>query len=597
MKTSIKIIFSALCLFALSACGQQNPPSLQDRVTDSAPPVQTEISYTGTIQSFGVDVYQDGTHKIIMDNGATVVIQSPTINLNTYIGKKVTITGSMQKLIDNKSEVFTVTKIELSGIDTNAETTDYSNQKFGFQFKYPALWEINEEPSDITFGSNGTQWAKIEVINTELGLSVYVKSKEVEDGTPVTIGGQSSIRYILPDEIRIYTPNDSAKKVYKIIFYINNASPDSESQKTLFYNFLETFSLLTGKTTETGDKCGGTDNIACKDGYVCELDSGEDNANGICVLSDTKGANPDCPYIPKPANCVNYEAKNLNKNGCPTSYTCLDKPADAAPLPSPPADVPKPLSDTTNTDPAVKPVEAPVPDPAPTSDIKTSPDTASVAPASSGLGSVANDVATDFMKNKDKILTDKDQVIRFEVAEEQSLVAVVYSESGKNYRTLYAYAKSADGYDFTKKVQYEAGVDKDWVVTDGTDIVINTDKKIISASDTSAAPQIVLKDMRLYENGYKNFSLQYPKSWYYKSFGSIENSIWTVGFGDKSLSSISDAIITVAVLDGAGTGLAKEDGDKYSAEVNRDAGSHFVISGPLTSKDTIDKMATTVVQK
>ncbi|HEY5141119.1 MAG TPA: hypothetical protein VIJ25_17660, partial [Methylococcales bacterium] len=344
-----------------------------------------------------------------------------------------------------------------------------------------------------------------------------------------------------------------AKKVYKIIFYINSTSPDSESQKTLFYNFLETFSLLTGKTAETGDKCGGPDNTACKEGYVCELDSGEDKANGVCVLSDNKGASPDCPYIPKPANCVNYEAKNLNKNGCPTSYTCLDKPADVAPLPpSAPADAPKPLSDATITDPAVKPVEASAPTPAPVSDIKTSPDTASVAPVSSGLGSVANDVASTFMKNKDKILTDKDQIIRFEVAEEQNLVSVIYSEGGKNYRTLYAYAKSADGYDFTKKVQYEAGVDKDWVVTDGTDIVINTDKKIISANDTNAAPQIVLKDMRLYENGYKKFVLQYPKSWYYKSFGSIENSIWTVGFGNKSLDSITDAVITVAVLDGVG---------------------------------------------
>jgi len=571
MKKFSAILFALISISLLSACGDDTPPSLEDRVGDAQDQIQIVKSYTGTIEAFGVDIYQDGTHKIVTDDNQTVVIQSPTINLNNFVGKKVTVTGSMQKLIDNKGEVFTVGKIELQNAAGTGETTEYNNQKFGFQFSYPSVWELNEESSGITFRSTGIDWVKIEVIsNVESGLDEYVKTKEVEDGTPVTIGAQRSLRYIDGKEIRIYVPNDSKKKIYKITF-LNNESADTEANKTLFYSFLETFTPLVSKTVE-GEKCGGTENVLCAEGFRCELNSGDEDAEGICVSVTEADINPDCPYVPVPAGCVNYEAKSFNNNKCPTSYTCLDKPDEGKPV----------VPDAKTVTP-----ETAAPDTTP--DTSAKPDTS----ASAASNSEVTAVISAFSSNKDTLPANA-ATQRYEVVVEQSIIAVNYTVDEKKYRAVYEYAPSGSGYSFTKKSGYEEGTDRDWVIKDGEEIKINFDRKIVNADDTSVTPQVVLKDMRLYENSYKSFSLQFPNSWYYRSFGGIDDSIWTVGFGPKSINTVSDSAVTVEILEGAGTPKKELSSDKYTAVVARDEDSHFFIEGPLTMKDMIDKMADTI---
>ena len=320
MKTIIKIFFVITLLFTLVGCGEK-PPTLEDRMADLED--QDLKSYTGVIETFDIDIYQDGTHQIRVDEDEMIIIQSPTINLNNYIGKEVTVEGSMQKLIDNKSEVFTVEKIKLEEAGGSGEFNEYENKRFGFRFTYPDIWELFEDVSGITLRGNGVNWVTIDVFNTDVELDDFIASHEIEDGTPVTIGGQRSLRYIESDEIRIYSPNASKEKIYKITF--QDSEEDNEAQKDLFYSFLESFTILISKTKE-GEKCGGEENLICPEDFRCELESGEEDAEGICVPVDEASANLDCPFVPAPSGCLEYEAKSFNKDGCPTSYECLDEP-------------------------------------------------------------------------------------------------------------------------------------------------------------------------------------------------------------------------------------------------------------------------------
>ena len=175
-------------------------------------------------------------------------------------------------------------------------------------------------------------------------------------------------------------------------------------------------------------------------------------------------------------------------------------------------------------------------------------------------------------------------------------MAVTYSISGEKYRALYEYKPSPEGYIFAEKAMYKEGETRDWVLESGNDIKFLYDKKIVDTG-TDAVPRVVLKDMRLYENSFKNFSLQYPASWYYRSFGAVNSTIWTVGFGNKPIDSVSDSVVTVVILAGAGNNEESLMGESYSVETARDAESHFLIKGPLSMKDAIDKMADTLAQK
>lgn len=546
MKTAIKILLIIPLIFALLGC-EPKPPDLEDRITDNQEDVK---SYIGVIESFEIDIYQDGTHQIRTEEDEVIIIQSPTINLNNYLDKKVIITGSMQKLIDNKSEVFTVEEIKLEEADENGEVVEYENPRFGFRFKYPNLWELFEDTNGLTFRGNGINWVTIDIFNTDTELDEFVASHEIEDGTPVTIGGQRSLRYIESKEIRIYIPNSSKEKIYRITFY--NEEED-EVQNELFYSFLESFSLIISKIKE-GEKCGGEENLTCGEGFRCELESGEENAEGICVAVDDVDIDLNCPYVSTPPDCLEYKAKSFNKEGCPTSYVCLD---DGEPENS-----------------AEEPEEE----------------------TSSSQSSVIDDLLSTFIKYQDKILSSGAEILQFEIVEEQNLLAVIYLLEDQKYRTLFSYEPVSNEFSFIRKAHFEEGEERDWVIVEGEDIRIKYDRKIIKVGGSQSNIQIIREDMRLYENSHKDFSMQYPKDWYYRSFGAIGDTIWAVGFADESLDYFSDAIISVVILEGEGEGRKEMKGDHYTVEVNRDEDSHFFLKGPLEMKDTIDAMAKTILQ-
>jgi len=559
MKKTAIIISAFLSLLLLAGCGEKLP-DLEDRVVEDG-----QTAYTGIIEPIEINIYQDGTHKIITDSGE-VIIQSSKVNLNHYLDKKVTVSGAMQKLIDNKGEVFTVEKVTLEEAGGSGESVVYENKRFGFRFEYPDLWELLEDTDGLTLRGNGVNWVTLDIFNTEADLDDFITSYEIEDGTPVTIGGQRSIRYIDSREIRIYTPNASKGKIYKITF--DQSQEDSDAHKELFYTFLESFDILASQVKE-GEKCGGEENLTCPEEYRCELESGEVNAEGICVPVDEAVSESDCPFIATPADCGHYEAVSFNKDGCPTSYECLDEPGDDMKPSSGEPDGPS--SGAEGTD---------------------------LPPENEGADSRAESesVVAVFSKYQSKILPLDAEVSQFEIVQEQSLLGVVYTVDEKRFRSLFAYEPSANEYNFNRLAYYEEGEDRDWILLEGEEVSITHDKEVIKVGGTASGTQIISSDMRLYENPHKDYSVQYPKNWYYRSFGPIENTAWTVGFAKESLDSVFDALIVLRVLDEPSAGKKEMKGDTYLVEAPRDSDSHFLLEGNLEFKETIDEMAETIIQ-
>lgn len=279
MKKHIVIILLALSIFTLSAC-KNTPPSLNDRIIDTDEILEVQgNNYSGTIKQLELNLYRQGTHILEDESGKEILIQSQTINLNKYIGKNVTLKGDIAEVLGDENPAINVTEITIEG-EEEFDIKEYRSVKFGFQFDYISMWELAENDKDIVLSESNNIWLKIESFYSELGIDEFTKKNEIENGTPITIGAQRSLRYISGDKTYIYITNSSKNKVYKITF--NPEEKTINKEKEYFYNLLETFELIISEE-KNGDECGGPRKLQCEEGYRCELSSGEKYAKGICI--------------------------------------------------------------------------------------------------------------------------------------------------------------------------------------------------------------------------------------------------------------------------------------------------------------------------
>jgi hypothetical protein len=371
-----------------------------------------------------------------------------------------------------------------------------------------------------------------------------VASREIEDGAMVTVGGQRSFRYMEGAKVRLYVPNASRKRVYRIAF------SGGESDSSSFYAMLESFTILEGKATG-GEKCGGPENLFCAEGFRCELSGDEVDAEGGCVPVGDEKSQPECPFLAKPAGCSNVKPRSMGRNGCPTSYICADAPTDGTP---------KPVSDATPS------------------------------------GSSADEVVAAFHTAQSGLLPAGAKVDQFEIVVEQGLLAVVYALDSKKSRVLYGFDSQAGGMEFNRLASFKVGTDRDWVLVDGKDVKVTFEKKIIKSGADLSTPKVVGASMRLYENVIKGFSIQYPKDWYYRSFGAVQGKVWAVGFSDKPFERYAESVIFLVIDKGESAGGQEVKSDRYRIEAPRDGTSHFVLNGPLGMRDELDTMIGTLAQ-
>ncbi len=559
MKKLLQTLLIYLSLILLVACGG-NPPDINNRGGE-----KKVTSYTGVIEAIDLSVYKEGTHELKTEDGDILTIESPKINLNNYINKKVLVKGLLRTLIDNKTQVLTVDEIELKDIDTLSEWLDFKDKKMGYTFSYPPFWQLVDDKVRI-LKSNGNDWVTITTfLKVDVNLAEFVSSKEEGLGDEVIVGNQKALRFMTGDKIRIYVPNASKKKVYLITF--NGLEDKRGEQKKAFYDFLETFMLTSSANTPTGKLCGGIKKIVCAENFRCELSSTKKYAEGVCVGISTDIKN-NCPFVPKPKGCLNYEVKSTNKNNCPLSYVCLDEPADEDDKEVEAKDF---ASDVEGS--------------------KKSPDE-STETQDSAYVSQEERVISVFKKYQSKILPAVKKIDRFEVDGVQRLLAVEY-KNGEEWRLIYKYSPSGNEFNFQKTTEYKRNSQGEWGIQKGDPVEL---KSIIDTSD-----QRVKKDrrtdLRFYDNPYKDFSVGYPNNWYFRSFGAIENSVWTVGFSENELKEVSSASIRLMILDGAKLKNRQVKSGDYWVTLPRDNNSHFLIKGSIILKTVIDQIADSVENK
>ena len=112
--------------------------------------------------------------------------------------------------------------------------------------------------------------------------------------------------------------------------------------------------------------------------------------------------------------------------------------------------------------------------------------------------------------------------------------------------------------------------------------------------EVSSFDDITVLDGDPYSNKYMEYSLIYPKHWWYKSFGAQDNSLWHTEFSEKEIENMGDGIIMVDVKHGARGNVVETQGDKVVVLYPRDDTSHYQLTGPKDLENELKSMAVSI---
>lgn len=199
--------------------------------------------------------------------------------------------------------------------------------------------------------------------------------------------------------------------------------------------------------------------------------------------------------------------------------------------------------------------------------------------------------------NIQNLLTEKSilspQIEGYEFSE--NVVSVIFNSTDKKYKIQYRY-RVIDEFEveLTEVAYFMEGDGRDWEKISGEDQQSDAAKEVIDA--TGEVKTVVLEDMRLYENTRQNYTIQYPRGWYYSSFGATGGALWHTGFGSEAVEQGNEQI-SVDIFSGKVDNVQESDfGGIFKVSIPRDETSHFEISGSTDLKETIRRMGETITQ-
>lgn len=130
-RTSLSLI--AIVSLSLAACngsvtdeGSNSSASNTDTSTDSSIRETHNVSYQGMVQKAGMSIYMEGTHRLELENGRFVLLESDDFDLDRYVQKKVAVLGSARPTTEGQSTILRVEQITLLQ-DENDASSDSSS--------------------------------------------------------------------------------------------------------------------------------------------------------------------------------------------------------------------------------------------------------------------------------------------------------------------------------------------------------------------------------------------------------------------------------------------------------------------------------------
>lgn len=151
----------ATSLLALSACSSVDDSANQASSTSSEA-VSSEsvqetknVLYRGTVEKQGVSIFMEGTHRLRLEDGRFILMESETADLTPYIGQKVEVFGAVRPTVEQGGLIMRVERVTSLEVSSSSSVGDLIFCGGIAAFPCPDGMQCVDDPDDSCDPKNG----------------------------------------------------------------------------------------------------------------------------------------------------------------------------------------------------------------------------------------------------------------------------------------------------------------------------------------------------------------------------------------------------------------------------------------------------------
>lgn len=132
-RISYGLILPLSLVLMLTACGS-SPPAPEELPTDglvtesssSSSEAPRPATYQGQVQEAGISIYQEGTHRLVLNDGSFVLLEGDGLDLDTYLGQEVEVSGLERSTVEAGGLIVQVQNVTPLNASSASSSSDES---------------------------------------------------------------------------------------------------------------------------------------------------------------------------------------------------------------------------------------------------------------------------------------------------------------------------------------------------------------------------------------------------------------------------------------------------------------------------------------
>lgn len=85
------------------------------------------MTYQGTLQAAGASIFMEGTHKLQLEDGRFIMLESSAVDLDTYVGDKVELFGAVRPTVEAGGMIMRVEKVTSMEPSSSSSSSEESS--------------------------------------------------------------------------------------------------------------------------------------------------------------------------------------------------------------------------------------------------------------------------------------------------------------------------------------------------------------------------------------------------------------------------------------------------------------------------------------
>ena len=142
------------------------------------------VIYQGVVKPAGISIYQQGSHRLQIENGKFILLESDSVDLNGYVGEHVEMIGAVKPTVEEGGMIMRVESAKLivdeeKEVVKETEETDETDEKEDDTESEPDNEEVEKETADDSDTSDDEDSS-----GSSVSSETSVSSSEVQPITP-----------------------------------------------------------------------------------------------------------------------------------------------------------------------------------------------------------------------------------------------------------------------------------------------------------------------------------------------------------------------------------------------------------------------------